>query len=131
MIALDTNVLVRFVVADDAAQAAQARALVERTVRGGDSLFVSDVVLCEFVWVLQAAYRFPRATVAETLVRLLAARSLAYRDSAALARAVESFTFGKGDFADYVVLAHARAAGCESVATFDRVLTKEAGFVAP
>lgn len=131
MIALDTNVLVRFVVADDAAQAAQAKALVARVVGQGGSLYVSDVVLCEFVWVLQAAYRFSRATIAQTLARLLQTRSLSFRDTPALARAVESFSAGKGDFADYVVLAHARTVGCEGVATFDRALLKEPGFVAP
>ena len=131
MIALDTNVLVRFVVADDAEQAARAKALVARATADGEQLFVSDLVLCEFVWVLESAYRFPRGVVVRTLERLLAARALAFRDSAALARSVEAFSRGKGDFADYVILAHAREAGCDAVATFDRVLLKEERFVRP
>ncbi len=131
MIALDTNVLVRFVVADDAQQGERARALIAKAVAREEKLFVSDLVLCELVWVLESAYRFSRPVVARTLVRILAARALAFRDSAALARSVEAFSRGKGDFADYVVLAHARDAGCESVATFDRALLKEDGFVHP
>ncbi len=131
MTGLDTNVLVRFVVADDPAQAARARALVVRADESGEALFVSDVVLCEFVWVLQTAYRFARPIVVQTLRRLLAARALAFRDSAALARAVEAFAGGKGDFADYVILVHAREAGCDRVATFDRALPREGQFVAP
>jgi predicted nucleic-acid-binding protein len=129
VIALDTNVLVRFVVADDAEQAARAKALVARATAQGEALFVSDVVLCEFVWVLQAAYRFPRGIVVRTLGRLLAARALSFRDSAAVARALDAFARGKGDFADYVILAHAREAGCEGVATFDRALLREDHFV--
>ncbi len=131
MIALDTSVLARFVVADDAREGERARALVAKAVAREEKLFVSDLVLCELVWVLESAYRFPRAVVARTLVRILAARALSFRDSAALARSVEAFSRGKGDFADYVVLAQARDAGCESVATFDRALLKEYGFVHP
>lgn len=131
MIALDTNVLVRFVVADDAEQAARAKALVVKATSGDQKLFVSDVVLCEFVWVLESVYRFPRGVVVRTLERLLAVRALAFRDSAALARSVEAFSRGKGDFADYVILAHAREAGCDAVATFDRALLKEERFVRP
>jgi len=131
VIALDTNVLVRFVVADDAEQAARAKALVAKATADGEQLFVSDLVLCEFVWVLESAYHFPRGVVVRTLERLLAAKALAFRDSAALARSVEAFSRGKGDFADYVILAHAREAGCEVVATFDRALLKEERFVRP
>jgi predicted nucleic-acid-binding protein len=44
---------------------------------------------------------------------------------------LEGFVAGKGNFADYVIKEHARAAGCDGVATFDRALLKEEGFVAP
>jgi predicted nucleic-acid-binding protein len=65
MLALDTNVLVRFLVADDEVQSARAARLVSRTIRDGDHLFVSDVVLCEVVWVLRASYGFGRAEIAD------------------------------------------------------------------
>lgn len=131
MTGLDTNVLVRFVVADDPEQADRAKALVARAAASGESLFVSDVVLCEFVWVLQAAYRFGRTVVVDTLRRLLGARALAFRDSVSLTGAVEAFAAGRGDFADYVILGHARQAGCEAIATFDRALLREDHFVRP
>ena len=57
MIALDTNVLVRFLVVDDKAQSAKAARLVERTVASNETLFVSDVVICETVRVLLSAYQ--------------------------------------------------------------------------
>ena len=87
--------------------------------------------MCELVWVLLAGYRFSRAVVAQTLRRLLTARVLAFRDSAALVRAVDAFAAGRGDFADYVILAHARDAGCTAVATFDQALLKEEPFTRP
>jgi hypothetical protein len=58
VIALDTNVLVRYLVEDDAKQTALAAALIERAIADDESLYVSDVVVCETVWVLSVAYKF-------------------------------------------------------------------------
>jgi len=131
VIALDTNVLVRFLVEDDKAQSAKAAKLVARAVSEDEPLFVSDVVVCETVWVLSAAYRVPRAEIGEILGRLYVATHLRFHDVDRLARALEAFNAGKGDYADYVIREQARAVGCEEVATFDRVLLKETGFAAP
>jgi predicted nucleic-acid-binding protein len=131
MIALDTNVLVRFLVEDDKAQSAKAARLVERAVARNERLFVSDLVLCETVWVMLSAYQVPRAAVGEVLGQLLQAAHLSFRDMDGLQRALEAFAAGKGDFADYVIQEHARAAGCDVVVTFDRALLKERGFASP
>jgi predicted nucleic-acid-binding protein len=129
MIALDTNVLVRFLVEDDKAQSAKAARLVERVAARDETLFVSDVVICETVWVLLSAYQVSGAAVGDILGQLFKAKHLSFRDVDGLVRALEAFVAGKGDFADYVIKEHARAAGCDEVATFDRALLKEAGFV--
>ena len=131
MIALDTNVLVRFLVEDDKAQSAKAAKLVERAAARDETLFVSDVVICETVWVLLSAYEVSRAEVGDILGQLFRATHLSLRDVDGLMRALEAFVAGKGDYADYVIKQHARAAGCDNVVTFDRALLKEAGFVAP
>ena len=131
MIALDTNVLVRFLVEDDKAQSARAARLVQRAVVRNQTLFVSDLVVCETVWVLLSAYQVTRAEVAAVLVQLLKATHLGFPDVDALLRALAAFIAGKGDFADYVIQEHARAAGCTEVATFDRALLKEKGFASP
>jgi predicted nucleic-acid-binding protein len=131
VIALDTNVLVRFLVEDDARQTEQAAALIERAVASGDTLFVSDVVIAEMVWVLSVSYRISRPQIAATLRDLLRARHLTFAASDQLTRAVDLFARGKGDFADYLIGVHARVAGCETVATFDRVLLRESGFMTP
>ena len=131
MIAIDTNVLVRFLVEDDARQSAAAAALVERTVRDEDSLYVPGIVLCETVWVLSVSYRVPRIDIAKTLAELLRAKHLTFDYPDRLARAVDSFATGRGDFADYLIREDAIAAGCTSVATFDRDLLREDGFERP
>ena len=131
MIALDTNVLVRFLVEDDAVQTARATELIDRVADAGERLFVSDVVVCELVWVLDAAYRVRRAEIGSTLAALLRAKQLRFESTDRLARAIHAFNAGRGDFADYVIREHARGAGCAEVATFDRALLREAAFVEP
>jgi len=59
------------------------------------------------------------------------AAHLRFQDVDRLSRALQAFLAGKGDFADYVIREEARAAGCDRVATFDRVLLRESAFIAP
>jgi predicted nucleic-acid-binding protein len=131
VIALDTNVLVRFLVEDDAAQAGRARTLLQKAVDTNSLCYVSDIVMCEVVWVLATTYKLRRAEISQVLGRLLRARNLAFSSSDQLARALESYNAGRGDFADYLIREHARASGCEAVVTFEGKLLKEPGFVAP
>ena len=129
MIALDTNVLVRYLVQDDARQSAAAAALVNRVIAAGDTLFVSDVVVCETVWVLSGSYDMGRQEIARVLRSLFRARHLTFRAADQLIRALEAFDAGKGDYADYLIREHARAMECEQVVTFDRALLRERGFI--
>ena len=131
MIALDTNVLVRFLVEDDEAQSRAAAAVITRAGRADEELFVSDIALCEVVWVLSSSYDIPKPEIVGILRRLLHARQLTFRASDVLASALEAYAGGKGDFADYLVREDARAAGCDSVLTFDKTLLKEDGFARP
>lgn len=130
MIALDTNVLVRFLVEDDTPQAERAKALLQRAVDSEDPCYVSDVVLCELVWVLERTYKLRRTEISQGLSRLVHARHLAFSSVESLSRALEAYKSARGGFSDYVIREHARANGCEAVATFEKGLLKEPGFVA-
>jgi predicted nucleic-acid-binding protein len=129
--ALDTNVLIRFLVEDDEAQSRRARKLVEEAGELEEPLFVSDVVVCETVWVLESRYKVSRRQVAQVLDQVLHAAQLAFGSQDLLVRALGAFARGRGDFADYVIAEHARGAGCDTVATFDRSLLGEPGFTEP
>jgi predicted nucleic-acid-binding protein len=131
VIALDTNVLVRFLVEDDRRQSAAAAALFERVAATRDTLFVSHIVVCEMVWVLAGSYEIPKPVIVETVRELLRARHLTFPAPDQLARAVDAFENGKGDLADYLTREHARAAECTAIATFDRALQRESGFEPP
>jgi len=129
VIALDTNVLVRFLVRDDEKQARRARRLIEEAIGAETEVFLSDVVLCETVWVLEASYKLKRPAIEKTLRSLLAARYLRFTSSDRVARAVAAYAAGRGDFADYMIREHAVAAGCETVYTFDKALRPDLGFL--
>lgn len=131
MIGLDTNVLVRYLVQDDEEQTSRAASLIEGAADRGDALFVSQIVLCEVVWVLQAAYSVLKPEVVRVLGDLIRARQLTIEGKEAVHRCLAAFESGKGDFADYVIRERAASAGCGSVATFDKALLKEHGFVRP
>jgi predicted nucleic-acid-binding protein len=131
VIALDTNVLVRFLVKDDEEQTERARRVVERAFERGQAVYISEIVLCETVWVLRSAYRFPRLQIVGILGFLMRARQLAFPSRERLLLTLDAYRTGRGDFADYLIRSDALGAGCEQVATFDGDLQNEESFLAP
>lgn len=131
MIALDTNVVVRLLVDDDAAQCQRARRFVEAVEAADEMLWLSDVVLCETVWVLESCYRLPREAIARALARLIRARQIMIASSDQVAAALVRYAEGPADFADYVILEQSKAAGCEKLVTFDRELLTLPGVSEP
>lgn len=120
MIGLDTNILVRYIVQDGAAQAAAATALIEGKCNAENPAWVDCVVLCELVWVLESAYDYTRATVAEVLRTMLTSAELRIEASDMAWSALRSYQSGGADFADCLIGLRNRQAGCETTATFDK-----------
>jgi predicted nucleic-acid-binding protein len=71
-IAVDTNVLVRYLTWDDEEQAIEAADAIE----GADAIVVPTIVLCELVWVLKRAYRYASPEIIDILRRLVAIRAV-------------------------------------------------------
>ncbi|MFQ6016870.1 MAG: PIN domain-containing protein [Kiloniellaceae bacterium] len=131
MIALDTNVLVRYLVEDDVRQAALAAKLIETLCTKDDPGFVNRIVLCEVVWVLESAYGYPRATVADTIDKLLRTAELEIDAGEAAWSALGAYRAGAADFADAFIGRLNRSAGCSGTATFDRAAAKLEDFFTP
>jgi predicted nucleic-acid-binding protein len=83
VIALDTNILVRFLTRDDAVQSPRAKALIE----DGAVLILKSVVL-ETEWVLRTIYRFERDAIENGLMRLLGLPAIEVEDRPAVAQAL-------------------------------------------
>lgn len=125
--ALDTNMLVRFVVQDDADQLTMARRLIARYVDRGRSLFVPLSVWLELEWVLRSRYRFTKDQVLHALAQLLAARELSFENEAALELALLYYRQGVADFSDCVHAALVAQAHRQPFWTFDEKASRLAG----
>ena len=119
MIALDTNVLVRYLVQDDATQAQIASDVIDG-LSEADLGFVGREVLIELVWVLERAYGFSRMEIANALDGLLAAIELVIENADDLGLAIELYRNDGYGFADMMIAAAARRAGARELVTFDR-----------
>ena len=111
MIALDTNVLVRLVLRDDEAQAQRARKLIDANAHSDGSLFVSDVVLAEFAWVMRSRYALTGEAIARALRALIGNATLAWQSRPAAVEALHLFEADGVDFPDCLVVALAQSHG--------------------
>jgi predicted nucleic-acid-binding protein len=118
VIAVDANVVVRYLVEDDVAQTDRA----EVVLRSG-AVLVPKTVLLEAEWVLRSRYEFDRPTIANGLRGLLGLPGVTVEDSEAVARALDLHDQGF-DFADALHLASSRRA--DAFATFDHALRRKA-----
>lgn len=113
-IAVDTNVLIRAVVRDDAKQAAVA----VKVLRDAGLIAVALPCLCEFVWVLLKVYGFQPADIAGAIRALLAAANVEM-NRPAVERGLSMLDAG-GDFADGVIAYEASWLGGETFVSFDK-----------
>jgi predicted nucleic-acid-binding protein len=127
MPALDTNVLVRYLVRDDAVQAAAAEKLIRRALADGQTLFMPVSVALELEWVLRSNFAFARADLARLLSELLAAFELRFESEAALELALSLYKNGTADYSDCVHVALAVQAGERPLWTFDKAASKVEG----
>jgi predicted nucleic-acid-binding protein len=127
MPALDTNILVRYVVEDDAAQLASARRLISRCVKEGLTLFVPVTVVLELEWVLRSNFGLAKDDVLLTLSSLFSAAELTFDSERALEVALQLFRKGSADFADCLHVALATQAGEQPLWTFDKGAAKVPG----
>jgi predicted nucleic-acid-binding protein len=124
---LDTNVLVRYITADDARQAAVAERLMEQSSIAGQALFIPVIVLCELVWVLSRSLGQAKAEIVAVLEYILETTLFQVESERLVRRSLEAFQAGRGDFADYLIGELCREAGCEDCITFDRGLKGAVG----
>lgn len=122
MRAVDTNVLVRLLVRDDARQVKLAEAFID------GNAWISHLVLAETMWVLESVYGRTPAQLSAALEILLEHETLTLQDADTVAAAVQNFkrkpVLG---FSDCLVLEIARKAGHTPLGTFDKGLAKLAG----
>ena len=126
MIGLDTNVLVRYIMQDDAKQSPLATRLIEA--RSAESRgFVALVSVVELFWVMSSAYELDRDQLVEALEGLLRTKELIIERAEIVWKALRMFQTANVDFADCLIERSAAAMGCEKTMTFDRAAAKSSG----
>ncbi len=126
MIGLDTNVLVRYIMQDDAKQSLKATTLLE-SLSVDDPGFVSLVSVVELGWVLSSSYELDREQVARALELLLRARTVVVDRADEVTKALRVFKATSADFADCLIERTAASAGCSRTMTFDVGAAKTSG----
>ena len=111
---VDTNVLVRAIVADDATQSPVAA----RIMREADTLALTLSCLCELAWVLRRTYKFQRSEVASVLEALLQVGNVS-TNRPAVEAGLATLKAG-GDFADGVIAFEGAWLGGETFVSFDK-----------
>lgn len=130
MIGLDTNVLVRYLAQDDAAQSAKATRLIEGELNERNPGFISLIVLVETCWVLKRLYGATPSELRETVNDLNDARQFSVEQRALVSRALARLAKLAGtsaataDIADALIAEIAANAGCDRTMTFDKAATK-------
>ncbi|TAL72257.1 MAG: PIN domain-containing protein [Burkholderiaceae bacterium] len=126
MIGLDTNVLVRYIMQDEAKQAAKATKLIEGLTEPAPG-FITLVSVVELVWVLSSSFELDRGQIAQALDVILRSKQLVVDQAEQVARALRAYKAGNADFADCLIERTAVAAGCVKTMTFDVAAAKTAG----
>lgn len=131
MIALDTNALLRWIVADDAVQHKKIVAALDQATRKRQRVFIPEIVIVEAMLVLRRSYKLTHAEAANALKQLLSASLLVIENETLIAQALLAYGRGRGDFSDYLIREHARAADTTPLLTFDEALLADADFESP
>jgi predicted nucleic-acid-binding protein len=126
MIGLDTNVLVRYIMQDDAKQSLLATRLVESLSAEAPG-FVPLVSAVELAWVLSSAYELNRAQLVEAFDGLLRTKEIVVDRAETVWKALRVFQSGNADFADCLIERSAASAGCDRTMTFDRAAVNGCG----
>ena len=120
-LALDTNVIVRYIIEDDPSQAEAAATVIE----ADNTLVISSMVLCEVCWVLSRFYRLPSTEIGHA-IRGLVESDRVEVDRIVVEAGLAALAAG-GDFADGCILQCAVDEKCDGLVTFDRELIAVGG----
>jgi predicted nucleic-acid-binding protein len=126
MIGLDTNVLVRYIMQDDAKQSAKATQLIE-SLTSDEPGFIAMISVVELYWVLTSSYGLNDQQVGQALEAILRTKQFWVEGADQVLRALRVLSAGQADLADCLIERAAHDAGCLNTMTFDVSASKHAG----
>ena len=128
MKAVDTNVLIRYLVQDDPVQGMKASAFIESAVEAGEPVFIGNIVLCEMIWVLDSAYDYAKTDLIDCLDKILQTAGFNFESKDLVRAALEEFRNARVDFSDCLIGRIHQSSGCATTISFDIALRKLSTF---
>ncbi len=124
MKAIDTNILVRFLVGDSKKQAQVVYNLFKETEAKSEELFVPLLVIIELIWVLEAVYSIGRKDLLDSIGDLLLMPILKFENVEAIQKFIRVARNSTYDLSDLLIAHSTRNSGCETIYTFDKKASK-------
>lgn len=124
MIAVDTNILVRYITNDDKEQALLATTLLDSYIGKEKSIFMNNIVLCELVWVLVRGYKYQKEDIIKTLKLLLSSIEFEFENHELAFLAVIEYEKAEADFSDILIGLLNNYRNCSVTYSFDQKALK-------
>jgi predicted nucleic-acid-binding protein len=124
MKALDTNVLVRFLVKDDERQSKIVYRAFKQAEMDKNTFFVPLLVVLEMLWVLQSVYKIARTDILDSVNEVILMPILMFEAQATIQQFIFIARESNIDLSDILIACSAKLSGCESVLTFDKKASK-------
>lgn len=118
--ALDTNVLIAWLLDEDPRQSRAALRLFKQTETAGDTLLLTWPVLQQLIWVLRERYDVPRESILSAVASILGIGCIKFEDAEFLEEFIQEAQISHLQLDDLIIGACARARGADSVMTFNR-----------
>jgi predicted nucleic-acid-binding protein len=115
---LDTNILLRIFDKGDVEQSSLVNAILDEY--GEESFFISNIVLCEFVWVLETGFKFDKRSIEIALEKILINSGFKFENKDLAIKALQFFQNNKADFSDYLLALVHQEHGCDYTLSFDK-----------
>jgi predicted nucleic-acid-binding protein len=123
----DTNLLVRYLTADDPIKASAVDALLKKAGQGKIKILLPSVVAAELVWVLESFYKMSREQISELVYAILNTPGIDVQDEAIISAATKLYGLTRIDFVDAWIIEFAKAKGVTKIHTFDTKHFKNTG----
>lgn len=124
MTGIDTNILVRFLVGDDARQANKAYRLFKNAEVDKTELFIPSLVVLELIRVLESVYEIDRVDILDSISQLTLMPIFQFENLSAIQDFIPAAQESKIDLSDLLIVHSANTKGCEKVLTFDKKAAK-------
>ena len=124
MKALDTNILVRFLMVDDEKQALKVHQLFNKAEKNKLELFITILVVVELIWVLESVYTVSRNDIIGAIDDMLQMPIFKFENQSTLYKFTKTAIKNKFDLSDLLISLSAKTLKCESTLTFDKKASK-------